>query len=106
MHVMITDWSALLLGGIVTGLLLAIEHWFPYTRPLSLIHRYIAGVFALWVGFALWRVLCNDWVTPLGLMAICGVGGATVIGGYWLDEHQRRMQQALTVEHNDEELQG
>lgn len=99
-------WVALVLGMVFSGLVLAIEHWFPYTGLLTLIQKYTAGVLALWAGFALWRWLCGDWVTPLGLLAICFAGGAAVAGGYWLDDHKRRVQQAKATERNDRELQG
>lgn len=106
MKIEMTEWLLLGISSLIVGLILAVEHWFPYTKPLTLIQKYIAGVLALWTGFALWRLLCNDWVTPIGLGIICGVGGSVVLGSYYLDDHKRRVRQAQNAERQDAELQG
>lgn len=97
-------WSALGLGALCTMLILAVEHWFPYTRELGLIEKYVIGVLALWFGFSLYCVLIGDWISSLALLAICGVGGLTVVAGYWLDEQKRNAAQARAAEARDDEL--
>lgn len=97
-------WTAFGLGVLCTVLLLAVEHWFPYTRELTLIEKYVMGVLALWFGFAIYRVLVCDLVTPAALLVICMAGGATVVLGYWLDDHKRNAAQARAAEAHDDEL--
>ena len=96
-------WPLLSLGiaMTVTVLALAVEHWFPYVGRLARLQAYTVGTVTLWAGFSLWRLMNGDWMTPLGLAAICGVGGLTVILGYKVDTWVKKMRQAGMAEDAD-----
>ena len=79
------EWLYLLPGITLAVLLLAIAHWFPWIRRLPRMWAYRIGVACLWCGFALWRLLLGDWVTTLGLLALCLVAGFAVASYYWID---------------------
>jgi len=97
--------GTLVAGGVLTGLLLALGHWFPWPRQLRWIHRYTYGVLAFWTGFALWRLLATDWITVAGLLIIAAAGGVTVVIAYWIDDKIARLRQADKAAATDEELQ-
>jgi len=97
--------GTLIAGSVLTGLLLALGHWFPWPRQLRWLHRYTYGVAAIWIGFALWRLLNADWLTVVGLIIIAGAGGFTVIVTYWLDDKIAAIRKAYKAEATDEELQ-
>lgn len=80
------EWLFLIPAVTLPVLLLAIAHWFPWVRKLPRLWAYRIGVFCLWCGYALWRLLLGDWVTPLGLAAICLVAGYAVACFYWIDD--------------------
>ena len=72
------------------GLLVA-EHYFPFPRirggkeP----HRtaaYILGCLALLVPFSVWGLACGYTVPVVVIWLITGLGGATVLGCYALDQ--------------------
>lgn len=92
-------------GAVLTALLLAIGHWFPWPHPLSRIRCYVYGTASIWAGFALWRALNGDWITFTGLLVIAGVGGATVKGAYKLDEWVRQIRQSRKAAAADDELE-
>lgn len=74
------------MGALLTALLLALGHWFPWPGfKLSRLQAYLYGVASLWVGFALWRGLNGDWLTPAGLAVLAAIGGAVTRGAYWFD---------------------
>ncbi len=77
-------------GAGLSTLLLLIGHFFRWGdwlgRDLTRLEAYAYGVICLWLGYALWRLVWQrDWVTPLGLLAICGVAGGAVCMTYRLD---------------------
>ena len=82
------EWLFLIAGCSLPVLLLAVAHWLFRNLPRRLprLWAYRIGVFCLWTGFALWRLLLGDWQTPLGLGMICLVGGSAVTAFYWLDD--------------------
>ena len=80
-----TEWLYLLPGIVLTVLLLAVAHWFPWIRRLPRMWAYRIGVACLWSGFALWRLLLSDWQTPLGLLGLCLIAGFAVATYYWID---------------------
>ncbi len=100
-------WVAILwcVAALISALLLAVQHWFPYVRRLTRIQAYVLGVIALWLGFAFWRCMVGDWVTPLGLLGISMVGGGVVWAAYTIDEFSRRARQHRRLERHDDEIQ-
>ena len=82
------EWLYLTAGVVLPILLLAVAHWLldKLPRKLPRLWAYRIGVFCLWCGFALWRLLLGDWITPLGLGLICLAGGSAVAGFYWVDD--------------------
>lgn len=91
-------------GALLTVLVLAVGHWFPWPRRLSRIQAYVYGVSSILAGFAVWRLLNGDWVTVVGLGVIAGAGGVTVVGAYRLDDVVRMVRQAWKAEGSDDEL--
>ena len=90
------EWLYLLPGIVLTTLLLAVAHWmFRRERKLPRLWAYRVGVACLWAGFALWRLLLLDWITPLGLLSIVIVGGQAVVGFYWVDDLLDRIEAAF-----------
>jgi len=81
------EWLYLTPGLALTVLLLAVAHWMFLKLPLPLprLWAYRIGVSCIWSGFALWRLLMGDWVTVVGLFALCVVSGAAVASFYWID---------------------
>jgi len=66
-------------GAVLTALLMAVGHWFPWPYPIVRIQRYTYGTTFILLGFSLWRLLNGDWITPAGLLGISIAGGATVV---------------------------
>lgn len=91
-------------GALLSVLLLAILHWFPWVRRLPRLTCYKLGVAAIWLGFATWRGLAGDWITPLGLAMIVVAGGLAVIGAYRIDDVVQRLRQAQMAEAIDRDL--
>lgn len=91
-------------GVVLTCLLLAVGHWFPWVGRLSRIGAYVYGVMAILAGFGGWRLLNGDWVSVVGLVVIVVAGGATVVGAYWVDGAVLALRQARKVEATDDEL--
>jgi len=98
--------ATLLAGAILTGLLLAVGHWFPWPRTLDRISAYVYGVLSILAGFALWRLLLADWQTVVGLVTICCAGGATVKAAYKIDGWVIEIRKANKIEATDAELEG
>lgn len=107
---MIVDWIEIgTLGGgaLLTVLLLAVEHWFPWTeQPLPRIKAYTYGVAAILAGFWLWRLLNDDWLTPAGLTFLSAAGGLMVVLAYKWDDVVRRLRQARKARLVDDELEA
>jgi len=101
---LIGEVGRLVSGAVLTALLLAVGHWFPWVKPLSRVHAYIYGVGAIVAGFALWQLLSGTWMTVVGLLIICGAGGGTVIVAYRVDGVVKRLRQAHMAERGDDEL--
>ena len=80
------EWLLLIPAVALSVLLLAVFHWFPWVHRLPRLWAYRIGVACLWCGFALWRGIMGDWVTPLGLAAICVLAGYAVTCFYWIDD--------------------
>jgi len=97
-------WGTVGIGMVLTGLLLAVGHWFPWVRRLTRIEAYMYGGTSLLLGFATWRLFNGDWETPLGMLAIDLAGWGAVAGAYKLDEVVRRIRQARSAEAVDDEL--
>lgn len=81
-------------GAMLTLLLLAVGHWFPWPRRLTRIQAYIYGVTCITSGFSLWRLLMGDWLTTIGLWLLAIGGGIVVIGAYWIDDVIVRLRKA------------
>ena len=99
-----TEWLCLAGGAVLSGLLLAVGHWFPWPRRLRRMEAYTYGVGSIWVGFSLWRVLVGDWVVPLGLGLICVASGFATWSAYGVDTMTRAIRQARMAEEMDGEL--
>lgn len=91
-------------GALLTALVLAVGHWFPWPQPLDRIPTYIYGVVSILAGFALWRVLNLDWETPLGLVGISSAGGLIVILAYKVDGWVLAIRKARKAEATDADL--
>jgi len=91
-------------GAVLTGLLLAIGHWFPWPHELTKIQCYVYGTSSIWLGFSLWRGLNGDWITPTGLLGISTVGGLTVILAYKIDKYVLKARKADKAEAADDDL--
>ena len=90
-------------GAVLTALLLALGHWFPWINGLSRMRSYVYGTASLWCGFALWRFLHGDWVTPVGYLVLAAVAGAVVKAAYGWDDitlWRQRAQMAEKVDHD------
>jgi ABC-type multidrug transport system permease subunit len=91
-------------GAILTGLLLAVGHWFPWVRRLPRLTAYTYGVSSILIGFSLWRLLNQDWLTVAGLVIICIAGGAVVKMAYQVDHWVLTMRKAHKAEAVKREL--
>jgi len=91
-------------GALLTALVLAVEHWFPWVQRLPRVQAYVWGVAAILLGFTVWRVLNHDWQTPAGLLIITVVGGVTVVGAYRIDGMVRLARQGHKAAGCDDEL--
>lgn len=100
------NWATLAAGALLTALILAVGHWFPWPRPLEQIHCYVYGVLSILAGFTLWRGLNADWVTPVGLFIVSGTGGLTVILAYKIDGWVKDIRKGHKAETTDEGLTG
>ena len=100
----IWQWGTLVAGMAVTALLLAVGHWFPWPQRLTRVEAYVYGGSSLWVGLAVWRLLCGDWRTVVGALAIDIAGWLAVVGAYKVDGVVRRIRQARAIERTDDEL--
>jgi hypothetical protein len=99
-------WATLGAGALLTALVLAVGHWFPWPRTLDRIPAYIYGVVSILAGFALWRLLNADWQTVVGLVIICCAGGTTVVLAYQIDGWVLAIRQARKAEATDADLAG
>ena len=90
------EWLYLIPGCSLPVLLLAVAHWFPWVRRLPRMWAYRIGVFCIWCGFALWRLLLGDWLTTIGLAVICLVSGFAVASFYWLDDQMSAIGSAMS----------
>lgn len=97
-------WVTLIAGAILTALVLAVGHWFPWPRTLDRISAYVYGVLSILAGFALWRLLNTDWQTVAGLVAICCAGGGTVKMAYKIDGWVIEIRKAHKIEATDADL--
>lgn len=98
--------STLIAGGLLTALVLALGHWFPWTRNLNRIEAYIYGVASIIAGYATWRFLNHDWRTVLGLATIAIIAGLTVVIAYKIDGFVIAIRQADKARNCDEELKN
>lgn len=96
----------LIAGALLTALVLAVGHWFPWPRTLDRISAYVYGVLSILAGFALWRLLNADWVTVAGLVVICCSGGGMVVLAYRIDGWVLAIRKAHKAEATDAELAG
>lgn len=103
-HTIYWQLGTLAAGAALTVLLLLVGHWFPWVKRLSRIQAYTSGVASILTGFALWRLLNRDWMTPAGLLLIAAVAGIAVKAAYEIDQITIRVRQAGKAERNDREL--
>ena len=80
------NWLHFSLGAILTMLLLALGHWFPWPRKLPRLRAYVYGVASIGVGCTIWGGLDENWWTVLGWWILAFLGGATVYLAYWIDD--------------------
>jgi Tfp pilus assembly protein PilO len=99
-------WATLIAGALLTALVLAVGHWFPWPQKLDRISAYVYGVLSILAGFALWRLLNADWQVVVGLVIICCAGGLTVILAYRIDGWVLAIRKAQKAEATDAELAG
>lgn len=96
------------IGAVLAALLLAVGHWFPWVQGVQGLPRmwaYAYGCASLWLGFTVWRLLCGDWITPAGLLAIAVVGGAVTQAAYVIDGWVLEMRKGRKAESVDDDLQ-
>jgi MFS family permease len=98
------NWSGLIIGVVLTALLLAIGHWFPWLDRNRRIRNYSYGTASIIAGFAVWRLPAGDWVSVVGLLLIAIVGGLVVIGAHEADRTQQQIRQARMAGMSDDEL--
>lgn len=91
-------------GTILTMLLLLVGHWLNWPRRLGRLQAYVYGTICLWLGFATWRGLGGDWVSPAGLAVIVVAAGMVVKGAYVYDDVVLRWRQAERAERADDDL--
>jgi len=96
--------AAIAIGAVLSALLLAVEHWYPYPRELRILERYVLGSAAVLVGFTVAHLLLGDIWTPIGLAAIYAASGGIVGLAYWLDDYNLKTHKVGVVERNDTEL--
>lgn len=94
----------LMAGVVLTVLLLLVGHWLKWPRRLGKIQAYSYGTLSIWLGFATWRGLGGDWVTPAGLAVIVVAAGIAVKGAYVYDSVTLRWRQAERAERADDDL--
>ena len=94
-----------LIGAFIAALLLAVGHWFPWLQRPSGLRDYTYSAASLSIGFAAWRLLNADWITPLGLLAIAVIGGVTVKLASELDAWILAIRKAKKAERHDDYLQ-
>jgi len=108
------DICGLCFGVMFTVAVLMIGHWYPWSRPLSRIKRYVYGVASIVTGFTIWRfsfgvlaalagladwtIMLHELVIPAGLLGISVAGGITVVWAYQRDEKALRARQAKRAE--------
>jgi len=95
-------WSiaTLIAGALLTALVLAVGHWFPWPHTLDRIPAYIYGVISIILGFATWRLLNGDWQTPIGLFLISCAGCSVVWLAYRIDGWVLSIRQARKARHH------
>lgn len=98
------NWPGLVGGVVLTALLLAVGHWFPWLHRERKLRNYAYGTASIIAGFALWRLLAGDVVSVAGLLIIAGAGGLVVIVAYWIDDRARELRQAQMAARADDEL--
>jgi hypothetical protein len=91
-------------GALLTALVLAVGHWFPWPQMLDRISAYVYGVLSILAGFTLWRLLNLDWETVVGLVIICCAGGGMVVLAYKIDGWVLAVRQARKAEATDADL--
>lgn len=98
-------WIDLIAAMMMTSLILAVEHWFPWLgvlgRQLKLIERYIAGMLAVLLPVTVLLALWGSWMELAAIWAVVVTGGAVVVGSYLVDGHisqKQRMEAAEAVE--------
>jgi hypothetical protein len=96
--------GTLIAGSALTGLLLAVGHWFPWVRRLPRLKAYEYGTASILAGFALWRLLNLDPVAVLGFGVIATVGGAVVHLAYYVDDVVLAVRKAHKAEIIDQEI--
>lgn len=98
------SWFGLLAGTVLTALLLAVGHWFPWLDRERKLRNYSYGTVCLILGFAVWRILVGDVLSVLGLVVIALIGGAVVALAYWMDDVVRSQRQARMAEEADDDI--
>jgi len=94
----------LVAGTVLTALLLALAHWFPWVDPNRKLRNYALGTAGIVAGFGLWRLLERDWVTVTGLVVIAAVAGLTTIRTYGIDTLVHGLARAEMARRADDEL--
>jgi hypothetical protein len=72
-------------GLIITALLLAVGHWFPWPQKLHRVAAYTYGLLSILAGMAFWLGTQHLWPLWWGLCGFAVVAGLTVCGAYALD---------------------
>ena len=84
--------DVLLVGGaFATAGILSAEHWGPWWRELDPPEAYILGTLAIWLGQGVHGRFDRRWLRN-GIIA--AIGGAVVIGAYYLDGKRRARTRA------------
>ena len=87
---------------VITSLILAVEHWFPWVgvlgRTLRLVERYVAGMLAVLLPLSVLLALWKSWEELAALWCVVVVGGAVVVVSYLVDGHVDQKQRLMAAE--------
>lgn len=87
---------------VMTSLILAVEHWFPWVgvlgRTLRWVERYVAGMLAVMLPLSVLLVLWGSWYELAALWGVVVFGGVVVVASYLVDGHVDQKQRMNAAE--------
>lgn len=98
----------ILIAALITSLILAVEHYFPWPmligRSLRPVEAYIAGILAIHLPLSTLLLLWAEWTVLLALWALTVAGGAVVLASYILDHYLEIRARAQIAENEAKTL--